>query len=138
MFNEASRAVWIAGMAIPMSTTNAARCGLRPLLDESFGGTSHGLGTASKHGRVHYAKVKAATGCGSSADLEVAFDVMEFPSHATFDAILGIDFLARHRALIDVCECALVVTIPTADGASSANADEGKGSQVKLRLRKED
>ena len=32
---------------------------------------------------------------------------MDFPSHAHFDAILGIDFLVRHKALIDVVELAL-------------------------------
>lgn len=115
-----------------MSAASAARCGLRPLLDESFGGMGMGFGTASKHGRVHYAKVKAATAGGSgSVDLEASFDVMDFPSHAHFDAILGIDFLVRHKALIDVVECSLVMSVPAVTGGD-------EGAKVKVVLRKEE
>jgi hypothetical protein len=171
-----------------MSAAASKQCGLQPLVDESFGGTAGGIGTAQKHGRVHYAKlllgsdVAAAVGASATAPApakpavadvkapaaattsdnaeakvkevagekkavpptatatanstqakvkdttsekqaaadaqsagsssasatchyyEVAFDVMEFPPHVTFDAIIGIDFLVRHRAKIDLVD----------------------------------
>ena len=168
-----------------MSEEGAKRCGLAPLVDDSFGGTAGGIGTTAKHGRVHYAKVtlgkpapeaanssgKASGKAGADAKatdakataaereavsamsmkeikeelgklkaeyvvkvdttgfvekaeyvdallaarrrpaaegaapvhFEVAFDVMTWPPHVSFVAIIGIDFLARHKAMIDVC-----------------------------------
>ena len=46
---------------------------------------------------------RAPAEASSKPLFEVAFDVMTWPPHVSFDAILGIDFLARHKALIDVC-----------------------------------
>ena len=40
-----------------MSPSAAKRCGLQPLVDDSFGGVAGGIGTAAKQGRIHYAKV---------------------------------------------------------------------------------
>ena len=56
---------------------------------------------------------------------------MDFPSHAHFDAILGIDFLVRHKALIDVVECSLAVSVPAGTGGD-------EGAKVKVVLRKEE
>lgn len=130
-----------------MSAGAAARCGLQPLVDESFGGLAGGIGTAAKHGRVHYAKVHIktqearptgdsaaagatsdppteATGATKEGDkptaaapplFEVAFDVMSWPPHVTFDAILGIDFLVRYKALIDVCGNTLRLVAPSGE-----------------------
>ena len=98
-----------------MSQAGSTRCGLQPLVDENFGGVVGGIGTATKQGRVHYAKVSlpAAENKGDDAPLfEVAFDVMSWPEHVNFEAIIGIDFLARYKATIDVCGKALCLTPP--------------------------
>ena len=107
-----------------MSTSGATKCGLQPLVDESFGGVAGGIGTAAKQGRVHYAKVTlpVAGGASTSPDheappphfFEVAFDVMAWPPHVNFDAIIGIDFLARYKATIDVSGNTLRLTAPAA------------------------
>ena len=57
--------------------------------------------------------MKGAAGTG--VQLEAALDVMEWPKSATFDAILGIDFLVRYKAVIDVCGNALTLV----DGANA-------------------
>lgn len=44
---------------------------------------------------------------------EVAFDVMEFPPHMAFDAIIGIDFLMRYRAKIDLVDSTLSIADAT-------------------------
>ena len=98
-----------------LSTSASERCGLKPLVDESFGGVAGGIGTTSKQGRVHYAKITVKGAAGTGVQLEAAFDVMEWPKSATFDAILGIDFLVRYKAIIDVCGNALTLV----DGANA-------------------
>ena len=99
-----------------MSASGATKCGLQPLVDESFGGVAGGIGTATKSGRVHYAKVALAQPSGAAttppAQFEIAFDVMSWPPHVSFEAIIGIDFLARYRATIDVCGNAVSLTPP--------------------------
>ena len=50
------------------------------------------------------------TTTASNPLFEVAFDVMTWPPNVCFDAILGIDFLARHKALIDVCANTMRIT----------------------------
>jgi hypothetical protein len=122
-----------------MSSAGAARCGLQPLVDETFGGSVGGIGIAAKHGRVHYAKVafkrpvaaqtatSAAAGGGADAVVtagvaplfEVAFDVMEWPPHVKFEAIIGIDFLARYKAVVDVGSNALRLVAPTGEKAEA-------------------
>ena len=41
---------------------------------------------------------------------EVAFDVMEWPPHVEFDAIIGIDFLVRAKAKIDLVSFSMTIT----------------------------
>ena len=134
-----------------MSSDGAARCGLQPLVDETFGGTVGGIGTAAKHGRVHYAKVTfkgpvaapagteeagggsdgvaadrnntngadAPVPAGGAPLFEVAFDVMDWPPHVKFEAIIGIDFLARYKAVVDVGANALRLVAPTGEKAEA-------------------
>ena len=40
---------------------------------------------------------------------------MSFPPHTTFDAILGIDFLVRYQALIDVVGNTLRLVTPAGE-----------------------
>lgn len=150
-----------------MSPSAAERCGLQPLVDESFGGTAGGIGTTTRQGRVHYAKLTLKHVAAAEEDaegdeglsvtqlksllksrgvheakinecterrdllallslsgpavpqaapqLEVAFDVMTWPPHVDFEAIIGIDFLARNKGLIDVCRNTLQLTTLTGE-----------------------
>ena len=121
-----------------MSAASAERCGLRPLVDESFGGLSGGMGVVTKHGRVHYAQMGATCADGTTIQLEVAVDVMQWPAHAHFDAILGIDFLIRYRAVIDVCDSSLSLYVRASDvGASPSAMASIDKTRVKVMMRKE-
>jgi len=146
----------IAGVKVPalldtgaehcaMSSEGAKRCGLQPLVDESFGGQVGGIGTASKQGRVHYAKVSLSGNAPAAAEpeakkdgeaavpptptgpqFEVAFDVMSWPPHVNFEAIIGIDFLARHKAMIDVCGNSVKLVAPTGESVEAVLRHDGK------------
>lgn len=121
-----------------ISAACAERCGLKPLVDESFGGLSGGMGVVTKHGRVHYAKMGATCAHGTAIQLEVAVDVMQWPVHAHFDAILGIDFLTRYKAVIDVCDSSLSLHVPTSDVGESLSATASTDkTRVKVMMRKE-
>ena len=184
-----------------MSPSAAKRCGLQPLVDESFGGVAGGIGTAAKQGRVHYAKVTLGKGvaaappdaCAPAAaaapasagkdaaaereaiaampikkiaeelkqlgawkddhgmyeksefvdallaarrknpdagpapiQFEVAFDVMDWPPHVNFAAIVGIDFLARHKAVIDVCGDSLQLVAASGEKVAAALRKDGR------------
>ena len=90
-----------------LSPAAAARCGLSPLLDTSFTSRVGGVGSAKGHGRVHYATVAfpdargGGGGCGGGAVFEVGFDVFDWPA-PDFDGILGLDFLSRYGAVLDL------------------------------------
>ena len=83
-----------------ISEAAVARCGLAHLVDVSFAKTCVGGigGNARRYGRLHYAQLQ----CGD-AELETGFDVICWPPSANdFDAIIGLDLLARAKAKIDL------------------------------------
>ena len=93
--------------------------------------TAGGIGVCPRQGRVHYAKVTLGRsavsdeadqdGAASSAgiQLEAAFDVLLWPPQAKFDAIIGIDFLARHQALVDISGCKLRLIAPAGEAVNA-------------------
>ena len=106
------------------------RLGLAPLLDASFAGSGSGVGgSVAKLGRVHYAELafEAAARGDETAEgpracsFACAFEVMTWPASARdFEAILGLDFLVRHRAVLDLP--AGVMRLELAPAAAAAGA----------------
>ena len=59
--------------------------------------------------------------CGSGSRwLRFAFDVMDWPPHVNFAAIVGIDFLARHKAVVDVCGDSLHLVAASGEKVAAA------------------
>lgn len=91
-----------------MSEGAAKRTGLWKLIDESFSRTVTGIGSSRGFGRVHHARIAFPGDKGDARKEEpelgfdVAFDVIAWPSNVEFEAIIGIDLLARNRAQIDL------------------------------------
>ena len=62
---------------------------------------------------------RRAPGAGAApVQCEVAFEVMDWPPHVNFAAIVGIDFLARHKAVIDVCGDSLQLVAASGDATA--------------------
>ena len=120
-----------------MSLAAAKRCGLAELIDASFsrgvaggdglvtGPSSRGSGFAGPsagsgvarlsrgHGRVHFCEISIA-----DVTFEHALDVIEWPPSAVdFEAILGLDLLARGDATIDLQQHALYLSNRTGQRA---------------------
>ena len=96
-----------------MSIEAADRCGLRGLIDASFSKTVAGMGTTQGLGRVHYVELEL-----NGLTFRAGFDVMRWPDHAAeFESILGLDFLVRCRAMLDLGGSQ--VDLSNHDGAST-------------------
>jgi hypothetical protein len=97
-----------------LSPSMAKRSGVAHLIDSKFAGNIGGVGTTNGYGRIHYAKIHFRNSIEGEKVrpplFELGFDVFEWPPSAIeFDAILGIDFLKRYKATIDVANSVLVL-----------------------------
>ena len=75
-------------------------CDLEGLLDERFSGMAKGVGFQKINGRVHYAMMEI-----EGKFFSTSFDVLEGQD---IDILIGLDFLKRHRACIDLGQNQLV------------------------------
>lgn len=94
-----------------LNVTVVKKMGLEQIVDSSFARAIGGIGGASaggNFGRIHYATI--AMGESSHVEFPIALEVLNLaqvtPAGAAnkFDAILGLDFLARNKAEIDLQE----------------------------------
>ena len=135
-----------------MSPAAAKRVGLMHLLDDSFARQVSGVGSARGHGRVHYAEVRLQnaqsvnrshqavgvegasveqagltnTPSGQEVLLGAAFDVFDWPSSASdFEAILGLDFLLRHHAILDFAGGSMTLALPRAGKEGGVEESDG-------------
>jgi len=84
-----------------MSATMAAKCSLDKILDERFAGTAVGVGTQKILGKVHYCQLEI-----DNKFFHNSFSILEGQK---MEVILGLDFLKRHRASVDLGRNALVL-----------------------------
>ena len=59
---------------------------------------------------------------------EVAFDVMSWPPNVNFECIIGIDFLVRYKAKIDLLSNTLQLCTPSGEDVSAKLRKDGEPS----------
>ena len=84
-----------------MSADMAESCDLHGLIDERFAGMAVGVGTQKILGKVHYCQLEI-----DGQHFHNSFSILEGQK---MDIILGLDFLKRHQASIDLKKNALVL-----------------------------
>jgi len=84
-----------------MSADMAESCDLHGLIDERFAGMAVGVGTQKILGKVHYCQLEI-----NGQHFHNSFSILEGQK---MDIILGLDFLKRHQASIDLKKNALVL-----------------------------
>merc|ERR1719219_2633808 len=84
-----------------MSATMAKQCGLDKIIDERFAGMAVGVGTQKIVGKVHYCQLEI-----NKNYFHNSFSILEGQK---MEVILGLDFLKRHQASIDLRKNALVL-----------------------------
>lgn len=84
-----------------MSADMAKSCELSGLIDERFAGMAVGVGTQKIIGKVHYCQLEI-----DGQFFHNSFSILEGQK---MDIILGLDFLKRHQASIDLKKNALVL-----------------------------
>merc|ERR1712226_18191 len=75
-------------------------CNLTNILDDRFSGIAKGVGFQKITGRVHYAMLEI-----EGQFLSTSFDALEGQD---IDILIGLDFLKKHRANIDLAQNKLV------------------------------
>merc|ERR1712032_47809 len=84
-----------------MSADMAESCELDGLIDERFAGMAVGVGTQKILGKVHYCQLEI-----NGQHFHNSFSILQGQK---MDIILGLDFLKRHQASIDLKKNALVL-----------------------------
>merc|ERR1711981_150523 len=84
-----------------MSKDMAEKVQLDNIIDERFAGMAVGVGTQKIVGKVHYCQLEI-----SQQFFHCSFSILEGQK---MDIILGLDFLKRHQASIDLQKGALVL-----------------------------
>lgn len=109
-----------------MSPSAAARLGLSHLQDSTFAGKVGGIGSGSGRGfgRIHFAPIAFVDASRPRIAFDAAFDVLEWPKSADFDAIIGLDFLVRNRARLDLDSSKLLLSCPPLSESESISNDE--------------
>merc|ERR1712087_218987 len=84
-----------------ISSKWCTKCKLDNKIDERFSGMAKGVGFQKIAGRVHYAMLEI-----EGQFFTTSFDVLEGQD---IDILIGLDFLKRHRASIDLSQNALLI-----------------------------
>jgi len=84
-----------------MNLTTAKTCKIDNLIDERFQGVAQGVGTRKIMGQIHCAQLQIETGFFATT-----FHIMDDDS---MPLIIGLEFLKRHQASIDLAKNALVL-----------------------------
>jgi len=79
----------------------AKECNLHRLVDKRFAGVARGLSNVNIIGRIHSAQVRLA-----ACHLPISLTVLQ---QASFQLVLGLDFLKRYHCVIDFCENRLLL-----------------------------
>ena len=79
-----------------MSLNSAKTCNIENIIDERFAGIAKGVGFQKIIGRVHYVQMEI-----EDKFLSASFEILE---NQDIDILIGLDFLKRHRASIDLKE----------------------------------
>lgn len=84
-----------------MNLTTAKRCKIDNLIDERFQGIAQGVGTRKILGQIHSTQLQIETGYFAST-----FHIMD---EETMPILIGLEFLKRHQASIDLAQNALIM-----------------------------